>query len=121
MRQYLTVKAEHPGCVLLFRMGDFWETFWDDAKIASDVLGITLTARGFEKEEPVPLAGFPLSQLEPNVAKFVAAGHRVAICDQVEDAKQAKGLVKREVVEIVSAGTATMPGLLEDRVGRYLV
>lgn len=121
MRQYLTVKAAHPGCVLLFRMGDFWETFYEDAPLVSQVLGITLTTRGVEKGEPVPLAGVPLSSLEGSVAKLVTAGHRVAICDQVEDAKQAKGLVKREVVEVVSAGTATLPGLLEDRVSRYLV
>jgi DNA mismatch repair protein MutS len=121
MRQYLGVKAEHPGSVLLFRMGDFWETFWDDAEIASRVLEITLTTRGTEKDEPVPLAGVPLSQLEPSVAKLVAAGYKVAICDQVEDPKLAKGLVKREVVEVVSAGTATLPGLVDERANRWLV
>ncbi|HMB68215.1 MAG TPA: DNA mismatch repair protein MutS, partial [bacterium] len=121
MRQYHTAKAQTPGCVLLFRMGDFWETFYEDAETAARVLEITLTQRGLEKGEPVPLAGVPLSQLEPSVAKLVAAGHKVAICDQVEDAKQAKGLVRREVVEIVSAGTATMPGLLDERVSRWLV
>jgi DNA mismatch repair protein MutS len=121
MRQYLTIKAEHPGSVLLFRMGDFWETFYEDAALVSRVLGIVLTTRGMEKGEPVPLAGVPLSSLETSVAKLVAAGHRVAICDQVEDPKQAKGIVKRDVVEVVSAGTATLPGLLEERVSRWLV
>jgi DNA mismatch repair protein MutS len=121
MRQYFNAKAQTPGCVLLFRMGDFWETFYEDAQTASRVLEITLTQRGLEKGEPIPLAGVPLSQLEPSVAKLVAAGHKVAICDQVEDAKLAKGLVRREVVEIVSAGTATMPGLLDERVSRWLV
>jgi len=121
MRQYLTIKAEHPGSILLFRMGDFWETFWEDAAVLSRVLGVVLTTRGAEKGEPVPLAGVPLVSLEATVAKLVAAGHRVAICDQVEDAAQAKGLVKRAVVEVVSAGTTTLPGLLEERVPRWLV
>ncbi len=121
MKQYLTIKAQHPGCVLLFRMGDFWETFYEDAVLVSRVLGLTLTSRGMEKGERVPLAGVPLSSLEKSVSRLVDAGHRVAVCDQVEDAKQAKGLVKRDVVEIVSAGTVTLPGLLDDRVSRWLV
>lgn len=121
MRQYLGLKAAYPGCVLLFRMGDFWETFYEDAGIASKVLGLTLTTRGHENGVPVPLAGVPLSSLERSVSKLVAAGYRVAIGDQVEDAKLAKGLVKRDVVEIVSAGTVTLPGLLDDRTSRYLV
>ena len=122
MRQYLTIKAEHPGCVLLFRMGDFWETFYEDAVVASQVLGIALTARGADADgERIPLAGVPLSSLEPTVAKLVAAGHRVAVCDQVEDPRFAKGIVKRSVVEVVSAGTATLPGMLEERASRFLV
>ncbi|MCA9752478.1 MAG: DNA mismatch repair protein MutS, partial [Gemmatimonadetes bacterium] len=121
MRQYLSAKAANEGSVLLFRMGDFWETFWEDAVLLAKVTGITLTTRGSEKGEPVPLAGVPLSSLERTVSKLVAAGHRVAICDQVEDPKQAKGIVKREVVEVISAGTATFPGLLDERADRYLV
>jgi len=121
MRQYLAAKAEHPDCVLLFRMGDFWETFYEDAILVSDVLGIALTSRGAERGERVPLAGVPLPAFEPSLAKLVAAGHRVAVCDQVEDPKLAKGLVRREVVEIVSAGTATLPGLLAERESRWLV
>lgn len=120
MRQYFSIKAEHPGELLLFRMGDFWETFFDDAATLSRVLGITLTTRGVEKGEPVPLAGVPLVNLEVCVRKLIAAGIRVAICDQVEDAKLAKGLVRREVIEVVSAGTVSIPGLLEERVGREL-
>lgn len=121
LRQYFSVKSQHPNDVLLFRMGDFWETFFDDAATLSRVLGIALTTRGVEKGEPVPLAGVPLANLESTVRKLVAAGHRVAICDQVEDPKFAKGLVKREVVEVVSAGTISLPGLLDERVGRFLV
>jgi DNA mismatch repair protein MutS len=121
MRQYLSAKAEHEDAVLLFRMGDFWETFYEDAVVLARVTGIALTSRGMEKGEKVPLAGVPLSRLEATVQKLVTAGHRVAICDQVEDPKQAKGLVKRAVVEVVSAGTATFPGLLDERANRYLV
>ncbi len=121
MRQYLTAKAEHPDSVLLFRMGDFWETFYEDAVLVSDVLGIALTSRGMERGARVPLAGVPLAAFEPSLAKLVAAGHRVAVCDQVEDPRVAKGIVKREVVEVVSAGTATLPGLLAERDSRWLV
>jgi DNA mismatch repair protein MutS len=121
MRQYLTAKAQHPDCVLLFRMGDFWETFYEDASVLADVLGIALTSRSVERGERVPLAGVPLAAFEPSVAKLVQAGHRVAVCDQVEDPKTAKGLVRREVVDVLSAGTATLPGLLAERESRYLV
>lgn len=121
MRQYLGAKSEHPDCVLLFRMGDFWETFYEDAVLVSEVLGIALTSRGLERGERVPLAGVPLSAFEPSVAKLVQAGHRVAVCDQVEDPKTAKGIVRREVVEVLSAGTATLPGLLTERESRWLV
>jgi DNA mismatch repair protein MutS len=121
MRQYLGAKAEHPDCVLLFRMGDFWETFYEDAVLLSEVLGIALTSRGMERGERVPLAGVPLAAFEPAVAKLVQAGHRVAVCDQVEDPKTAKGIVRREVVEVLSAGTATLPGLLTERESRWLV
>jgi len=120
MRQYFSVKSEHAGEILLFRMGDFWETFFEDAAIFSRVLGIALTSRGLEKGEPIPLAGVPLSALEGAVRKLVTAGYRVAICDQVEDAKAAKGIVRREVVEVVSAGTVSLPGLIDERTSRYL-
>ncbi len=125
MRQYLGAKSEHPDSVLLFRMGDFWETFYEDAVLVSRVLGIALTSRGVEKgaegSERVPLAGVPLPAFEPSVAKLLRAGLRVAVCDQVEDPRLAKGLVKREVVEVLSAGTTTVPGLLPERENRWLV
>ena len=121
MRQYLGIRRDHEGCVLLFRMGDFWETFWEDAAILSRVCGIVLTTRGSEKGEPVPLAGVPLSSLDPTVSKLVQAGHRVAICDQIQDPKLAKGIVERAVVEVVSAGTVSLPGLVDERVSRWLV
>lgn len=121
MRQYLTAKSEHEDSVLLFRMGDFWETFYEDAILVSRVVGVTLTSRSAEKGERVPLAGVPLASLEKTVSKLVEGGHRVAICDQVEDPKESKGIVKREVVEVISAGTATYPGLLDERANRFLL
>ncbi|MFN8176420.1 MAG: DNA mismatch repair protein MutS [bacterium] len=121
MRQYHTAKAEHPDAVLLFRMGDFWETFYEDAVLVSQVLGIALTSRGMDRGERVPLAGVPLPAFEPSVAKLLKAGHRVAVCDQVEDPRTAKGIVRREVVEVLSAGTATLPALLAERESRWLV
>ncbi|HET9888671.1 MAG TPA: DNA mismatch repair protein MutS, partial [bacterium] len=120
MRQYFSIKTEHAGEILLFRMGDFWEAFFEDAAILSRVLSIALTSRGLEKGEPIPLAGVPLSALEGAVRKLVTAGYRVAICDQVEDAKAAKGIVRREVIEVVSAGTVSLPGLIDERTSRYL-
>ena len=96
MRQYMKIKAEHPDAVLLFRMGDFYETFQDDAKIASRVLGIALTTRDKGGKNPIPLAGIPYHALDSYLGRFVAAGYKVAICDQVEDPKTAKGLVRKK-------------------------
>ena len=105
--------------ILLFRMGDFYELFFEDAKTASRVLGLTLTSR--EKgENPVPMAGFPHHQLDPYLAKLIAAGHRAAICDQVEDAKKAKGLVRREITRIVTRGTLTDDALLDASANNFL-
>ena len=109
MRQYQEAKAQHPGMLLLFRMGDFYETFDDDAELAARVLGLTLTSR----DKQVPMAGFPHHQLEHYLRKLLHAGHRVAVCDQVEDPALAKGLVKREVTRVVTAGTVTEDELLD--------
>ena len=100
-------------------MGDFYEMFYDDAKTAARVLGLALTSRD-KGENPVPMAGFPYHQLESYLGKLIAAGLRVAICDQVEDPKQAKGLVRREVTRIVTAGTVTDDALLDPRTSNYL-
>ncbi|MCC6638545.1 MAG: DNA mismatch repair protein MutS, partial [Ignavibacteriaceae bacterium] len=104
MAQYSKIKLAHPDTVLLFRMGDFYETFEEDAKIASRVLGITLTKRANGAAGDVPLAGFPHHAVESYLPKLVRAGYRVAICEQIEDPKLAKGIVKREVIEIVTPG-----------------
>jgi DNA mismatch repair protein MutS len=116
MQQYEEAKARHPGMLLLFRMGDFFETFGDDAELVSRVLGLTLTSR----DKTIPMAGFPHHQLEPYLRKLLTAGHRVAVCDQVEDPAQAKGLVKREVVRVVTPGTLTEDELLDPRRPNHL-
>jgi DNA mismatch repair protein MutS len=119
MQQYLDAKAACGDALLLFRMGDFYELFQEDAKTAARVLNLTLTSR--EKgENAIPMAGFPYHQLESYLAKLISAGHRAAICEQVEDPKQAKGLVKREVTRIVTPGTVTDDALLDPRSANYL-
>lgn len=121
MRQYKAVKSEYPDALVLFRMGDFYETFHEDAKEASKILNITLTKRANGKAASVPLAGFPYHSLETYLHKLLKAGLKVAICEQVEDPKMAKGVVKREVVEIVTPGTAVSDRFLESRKNNYLV
>lgn len=121
MRQFWEAKQAHPGSIMLFRMGDFYETFEDDAKTVSRVLGIALTKRGKAKDgTDIPLAGFPYHALDAHLYKLLKAGHKVAICEQVEDPKLAKGLVKREVVEVVTPGTAMAEKYLERGENNYL-
>ncbi len=119
MQQYHEAKAAAGDALLLFRMGDFYELFFDDAKTAARVLGIALTSRD-KGENPVPMAGFPYHQLDAYLAKIIAAGHRAAICEQVEDPKKAKGLVKREVTRIVTPGTLTDDALLTPSTSNFL-
>src|ERR1051326_2063525 len=119
MRQYQEAKAAAPDALLLFRMGDFYELFFDDAKTAARVLGLALTSRD-KGENAVAMAGFPYHQLESYLAKLVSLGMRVAICEQVEDPKQAKGIVKREVTRIVTPGTLTDDALLDPQASNYL-
>ena len=110
MRQYRRFKEAHPECLLLFRMGDFYELFYEDARAASKALGITLTQR----TEGIPMAGMPYHQLDAYLRRLLQAGFRVAVCDQVEDASQAKGLVKRDVTRLVTPGTLTDESLLDE-------
>jgi len=121
MRQYLAVKAQHKDAMLFFRMGDFYEMFFDDAKTASEVLGITLTSRSHGKSAEVPLAGFPHHALDTYLAKMIRAGYRVAICEQVEDPKLAKIVVKREVTEVVTPGSILSDDLLSSRRNNFLL
>src|SRR5512137_823214 len=112
MTQYRKVKEKYPDMILLFRMGDFFETFENDAVIASKVLGITLTKRSNGAASEVPLAGFPHHALDNYLPKLVKAGYRVAVCEQLEDPKFAKGIVKRDVIEVVTPGAAFSDKLL---------
>ncbi len=112
MLQYDEAKKACGDALLLFRMGDFYELFHDDAKTASKQLGLTLTSRD-KGPNPIPMAGFPYHQLDGYMAKLIGRGFRVAVCEQVEDPKTVKGLVKREISQLVSPGTVTDQGLLE--------
>ena len=120
LEQYRRLKAEHPRSILLFRMGDFYETFGEDALIASRVLGIALTSRD-KKRDPMPLAGVPHHAVEGYLKRLVESGYSVAIAEQMESAETAKGLVAREVVEVVTPGTVTRPSLLESTESNYIV
>ncbi|HTY09607.1 MAG TPA: DNA mismatch repair protein MutS [Bacteroidota bacterium] len=120
MKQYAEVKAKYPGTILLFRMGDFFETFDEDAKITSRVLGITLTRRGNGAAGETPLAGFPHHALDTYLPKLLKAGLRVAVCEQMEDPKFAKGIVKRDVIEVVSPGVAFSDKVLDQKQNNYL-
>jgi len=121
MEQYYAIKAKYPDAILFYRLGDFYEMFEDDAKIASEVLGITLTSRSHGLEERTPLAGVPYHSAERYLAKLLRAGFKVAVCDQVEDPKLAKGLVKREVTEVMTPGTITVEGGVESNRNQYLL
>jgi len=120
MRQYHEAKEACGDALLFFRMGDFYELFLDDAKVAAKVLGLTLTSRDKDSDNPTAMAGFPHHQLDGYLQKLIRAGYRAAVCEQVEDPKQAKGLVRREVTRMVSAGTLTDDGLLDPREPNYL-
>ena len=120
MKQHREIKARYPDAILLFRVGDFYETFGEDALVASRVLGITLTKRSNSAPNSLELAGFPHHALDTYLHKLVKAGYRVAICDQLEDPKEAKGVVKRGVTELVTPGVATNDKLLENKTNNFL-
>jgi DNA mismatch repair protein MutS len=120
MRQYLAIKREYPDAIVFYRMGDFYEMFLDDAVTASSILRIALTTRDRGKEDAVPMCGVPYHACEGYIARMVAAGHKVAVCEQAEDPATAKGLVKREVVRVVTPGTAVESALLDEREHSYL-
>ncbi|RNI26372.1 DNA mismatch repair protein MutS [Rufibacter latericius] len=120
MKQYNAIKAKHPGALLLFRVGDFYETFGEDAIKASKILGIMLTKRGNGSASETALAGFPYHSLDTYLPKLVRAGQRVAICDQLEDPKTVKGIVKRGVTELVTPGVSFNDQVLEQKRNNYL-
>jgi DNA mismatch repair protein MutS len=122
MRQYQDAKQQYPDAILFFRMGDFYEMFYEDALVASRALDLTLTSRSKEANgASVPMCGVPFHAADGYITRLVKKGLRVAICDQVEDARKAKGLVRREVVRVVSPGTLTDAGYLDAREPTYLM
>src|SRR5438477_8608954 len=122
MRQYLDAKAQYRDAILLFRMGDFYEMFYEDALVAARALEITLTSRSKDANGGgIPMCGVPFHAIDGYIARLVRKGFRVAICDQVEDPRKAKGIVKREVVRVVSPGTLTDAGYLDAREPAFIM
>src|SRR5512141_1297539 len=115
MQQYLRIKAQHPDVLLFYRMGDFYELFFEDARRAARLLELTLTARGTSGGEPIPMAGVPVQSLDTYLARAVKKGESIAICEQIGDPAKSKGTVERQVVRVVTPGTVTDDGLLEER------
>jgi DNA mismatch repair protein MutS len=120
MRQYRQIKQQYPDTIVLFRLGDFYETFEEDAAITARVCGIALTRRNNGAAGDVPMAGFPYHQLDTYLPRLVRAGYRVAVCEQLEDPKFARGIVRRGVVEVVTPGVALSEKLLEPKHSRYV-
>ena len=120
MQQYMKIKNANPDCIILFRMGDFYETFFEDAKTVARELEITLTSRG-KGEFKAPLAGLPYHALDPYLAKLVKKGYKVGIVEQIEDPKKAKGLVKRDLVRIITPGTVVESLILEQGSNNYIL
>ena len=119
-RQYLTIKHSYSDAILLFRMGDFYEAFDDDARLLSTALDITLTSRTMGKDTRIPMAGVPAVSLEANLARLIRQGHKVAICEQLSDPALSKGLVERGVVRVVTPGTVLESSLLDQDSNNYL-
>ena len=120
MRQYVEIKKQHLDSILFFRLGDFYEMFFDDAKLASKELELTLTGKNCGQEERAPMCGVPFHSAEGYIAKLVDKGYKVAICEQVEDPAASKGIVKREVIQIVTPGTLTAQSMLAEKENNYL-
>ena len=126
MEQYLEIKAANPGLLLFYRMGDFYEMFFEDAEIASRALGIVLTKRGKHQGLDIPMCGVPVERSDDYLHRLIALGHRVAVCEQMEDPAQArargnKSVVRRDVVRLITPGTLTEDTLLDARTNNYLL
>ena len=122
-RQYNEIKAQHRDCLLFFRLGDFYEMFGDDAKLASKELDLALTTRDRSVEDPeerTPMCGVPYHSAEAYIARLIAKGYKVAICEQTEDPALAKGLVQREVIRVITPGTVTESSMLEENRSNYI-
>ncbi len=120
MRQYLDVKSRYPDAIVLFRLGDFYEMFYDDAVYAARVLDLTLTTRDKGKEDPVPMCGVPHHAVRAYLTKLTELGHRVALCEQLEDPKVARGIVKRDVVRVITPGVILDEESLDPRAPSYV-
>ena len=120
MQQYFAAKEKYPQAVLFFRMGDFYEMFFDDAHVASEILGIALTSRSKEKDNPIPMAGIPVKAVDSYIPKLLRAGKRVAVCEQIQDPRDAKGIVDRDVVRVISPGTITDEKIIGEKSHNYL-
>ena len=120
LMQYKKLKQENRDCILFFRLGDFYEMFFEDAKIASEELDLTLTGRDCGLDERAPMCGVPHHSCEAYIARLIAKGYKVAICEQMEDPSKAKGLVTRDVVRIVSPGTVIEGSILEEDRNNYI-
>jgi len=121
MKQYRRIKSQYPDCILFFRMGDFYEMFYDDAKLASKELDITLTTRGKDFGKDIPLAGIPYHAIEPYLSRLIRKGYNVAICEQMEDPKKAKGIVKRDVIRVVTPGTLVEESFIQQHGNNFLM
>ena len=121
MQQYIQIHDEYPDCLLLFRLGDFYELFFEDAKTASRELELTLTGKDCGLEERAPMCGVPFHSVNTYIEKLIERGYKVAICEQMEDPALAKGLVKRDVVRVITAGTVTDPAMLDEKTNNYLM
>ncbi|MEE9552611.1 MAG: DNA mismatch repair protein MutS, partial [Gammaproteobacteria bacterium] len=121
MQQYLGIKSQYPDTLLFFRMGDFYELFYDDAKKAARLLDIALTTRGKSAGEPIPMAGVPFHAVDSYLAKLIRMGESVVICEQIGDPAACKGPVERKVTRIITPGTVTDALLLEERIDNLLV
>src|SRR5262245_31419334 len=125
MAQYIEIKAAHPDCLLFYRMGDFYELFFADAEIASRVLGIALTKRGRHQGEEIPMCGVPIHSSDQYLERLIRAGHRVAICEQLEDPAEAKkrgakSVVRRDVIRLITPGTLTEDTLLKGAKNNFI-
>jgi len=121
MQQYMTIHEAYPDCLLLFRLGDFYELFFEDAKTASRELELTLTGKDCGLEERAPMCGVPFHSVNTYIEKLISRGYKVAICEQMEDPALAKGLVKRDVIRVITAGTVTDPSMLDEKTNNYLM
>ena len=120
MQKYLETKEEYKDCILFYRLGDFYEMFFDDAKIVSKELELTLTGKSCGLEERAPMCGVPFHAVDGYLDKLISRGYKVAICEQVEDPAKAKGLVKRDIIRVVTPGTVIDAACLDDKSGNYL-